>query len=1121
MYAPFKNSLGSSLNDVVLVQGEWTFGGEPIGTKIMYAGGKPKYTYNQAIMAYAQLNGYNLIPDVEDDESASTQTARQPAPAPPTARQPAPAPPAPQTGRRRSREASSSSGDGRRVRARPSPIDPADMVICDQPDQVYNKDNVLPNPNQTDMNPATSSMYHTASSEDEEQHDEMVASVQYAALIDELKHVLADGMRLLSWLRDSSLGQLRRYVVDIKRHQERGTSSNDANTFNAALEFLEMNVHRMTTEAATVSGDQAKIKHLLDAFLNTPVSTGDNDPFPNNSYAERQPLKILRQKSFEELDAVINKRIMVVTSMMQTYKTAAQALFMLLEMARGNMVCMLQGADKVALDQYEQGIKGIVGLLEKECRLEYTVHFAKPDDMADAIARHKAGHPVVVIGLVHDVQMSRIADGINADNYWGKVAVIVDEAHSIMSPSKGSDDHSKRCSLLKTMIKSAARMYLVSATSADVIFNLDGLVPADDILRKTGPDRDWIGLPMYIGMDALQPIVRTDAPFYMEHFTKDTLYGLDVNQVIVNLTTNLDMLNRVDSTTWSPVWTAFIESAVKLPGGGFVFTRQTSHRNVLMNTELICLSHLKAHDCVTVMIHGSSPGNAKANDQYDLVIEPSDKSAYSCIVMWRDPDSIFWSGDDAISACTTRDEWRSAVKYKCYDNWTGACDDADFQELVEDRMIFMTTNLDGGSVSIVQKSLGRGITHVAIAQMSDSQSVIQMIGRPFHNQSDVKTMILPHGAEGTTEEDRERYVYGKPIVYFFGSVGDLRSIRHYYQLPGELHANMVVAGAVTGTGTMYTRGPSAVLRGTEIGLGVAKMTQRVVAHAAKLDAPACTAQAAWGTRRPEHIEPAAMEEQQQQQQQQQEAAQWEQQNGGASVRLVIGGDVRRPDAVLQETDMDVVFRFDNVDGRLMGDGEYEWLLPQFPVSNTTKFGTGNGNHQANNCPAHLAYKDALKNFYVVHEERSCVEIRVLKVDRERAAAMDAGDEAFTWTKYESRRRAWEQQTHVPGGACGSDACTRRREAQDIDGADMDSITALLRRFCSDPQNVGKHGTIATFNTMLAEAYPAAVERIIRNRRDNGVLRPDCMVYGTSMCSVQGVQEEVVNGQREWRIVGRV
>jgi hypothetical protein len=57
--------------------------------------------------------------------------------------------------------------------------------------------------------------------------------------------------------------------------------------------------------------------------------------------------------------------------------------------------------------------------------------------------------------------------------------------------------------------------------------------------------------------------------------------------------------------------------------------------------------------------------------------------------------------------------------------------------------------------------------------------------------------------------------------------------------------------------------------------------------------------------------------------------------------------------------------------------------------------------------------------------------------------------------------------------------------------------------------------------MLAEAYPAAVERIIRNRRDNGVLRPDCMVYGTSMCSVQGVQEEVVNGQREWRIVGRV
>lgn len=63
------------------------------------------------------------------------------------------------------------------------------------------------------------------------------------------------------------------------------------------------------------------------------------------------------------------------------------------------------------------------------------------------------------------------------------------------------------------VVTTTQHTYLVSATSADVFYNLDGLVPADDILRKTGPDHNWIGLPLYIGMDALQPIMRTARPF--------------------------------------------------------------------------------------------------------------------------------------------------------------------------------------------------------------------------------------------------------------------------------------------------------------------------------------------------------------------------------------------------------------------------------------------------------------------------------------------------------------------------------------------------------------------------------------------------------------------------------
>lgn len=1004
-FAEYKNARGTSLSDVVPDVDEWKFDGMKIR---LY--GIAHYTYKKAIMAFAERNNYatdtkptkSTEPTEPTKSTKSTKSAESTVVVPTTPPREDEEATAAATlasmGRRRSREPSTGSDDdddvvGRRaaVRAKKTPaLDSTDIIIFPERDlvMVANKHNMY-DPQDMAGSPSSPSSSSVYDDTDEDEDENEMTFDRYSALIDKLGRVATDFPKLLRWVRSLSGTQLRRYAADIERCLQHGASSKDVSILEMGRYAVVAQLHldgnggdkrgrvaataaAADNNAADVGTDNAKVKTLLQTFLTTSVTIekdGMPDLYPETSFAKRQPLKILRQKTFEALDAVIDKKVVCVCSMMQTFKTASQAEVMLLEMARGNMVCMLMGSEGGAVDKYTENIKDIIGIVEKASHLEYTVTFARGDDMADAIARHEAGHPVVVIALAHHTQLSKICDGLRKKDYFDKVAVIIDEVHSKMSPPKnaGGSEHSQRCMYMKEMIKGTARAYLVSATPADVIFNIDDAsfgIPGDQIQYLTGPDADWIGWSMYLGIDSLQPSVRVDGPFYKHHYVKETLFGCDVEQVAVHLPTNMDMLNRVDHGTWSPAWRAFIGEAHALKG--FVFTRPTYIRNVFMNTELINLIHLKSFDCVTVMMHGSASGNAKSNAKFDLVIEPSVKSAHPCIVMWRNPDSIFWTDEDSVASCTTREAWRSAVEYRCFKSWTDACKNAEVRARVANRMIFMSTNLDGGSVSIVQKTLGRSITHITVAHMSDYNNVIQMIGRAFHNQPDVEVMCLRHGAEGAVEEDRERYVYGKPIVRAFMSATDIGGLKDYFHLTDEMCANKKRFGAVQDARAMYTKPTTAFMRNNEVGLGVARVTQRVAVRAT-LDVGARVAQSKWG-------------------------------------------------------------------------------------------------HAL--CPSHIGA-------VIVEEEEQ-----------------------------EQQQREQQQENEQ-----GTQSCA-------------DGVTALLRRFCSDPRNVGKHGTITTFNAMLAVAFPTTVERIVSSRRDRGVLRPECMVHGASMCSIPGVREEVVNGQRMWRIMGR-
>ena len=972
------------------------------------------------------------------------------------------------------------------------------------------------------MRALAASLYLTASeniSEDNSWEDggayEMWTPETRRARIDELRVIVVDIPSMYAWIQESPVFALRRDLACIDEFLEHGASSADATILGSARFFVdrELYVRERAITAAPASGgsggmgdsgadNMVKVRNILDTFLNVRVTIDKDDMpdlYPDTSFAKRQPLAILRQDNFEALDAAIDGKVMCVRSMMQTFKTASQVGFMLLELARGNMVCMLMGSEGGAVDKYTENVRDIIAIIEKECRAPYTICFAKGDDMADAIARHEAGHPVVVIALAHHTQLAKIYDGLAKGCYFDKVAIIIDEVHSKMSPPKtiGGPEHSLRCSYMKELIKGSSRAYLVTATSADVVFNIDDGsfgIPGDQIQYITGPDANWIGWPLYLGIDSLTPFVRTEGSFCRHRYVKETLFGCDASQTAINLTSNMDVLNQVDTERWCPAYRAFIEEANGLQG--FVFTRPTYIRNVLINTELVNMIHLKAFDCVTVMIHGTASTNAKANDKFDLVVEPGIKSAYPCIVMWRDPDSAFWT-DANVAANATREAWCAAVQYRAFKSWTDACKDEEVRQRVARRMIFMSTNLGGGSVSIVQKTLGRSITHIAVAHMSDYNNVIQMIGRAFHNQPDVRVMCMRHGAADSSEDDRERFVHGKPIVRAFMSAQDIGDLKEYFHLTDEMCANKRRFDTVGGGNALYTRPATAFLRGNEVGLGVAKVMRRVAAHA-KLDVGAADAQKEWGEDHcPDHIEAVAMWEEQREQHEQQ---------GDVTLSLWGEAAARKPSATVLETDMDVVFRFDGVTAEMIDAGAYKWSV-SYPITSTARFANGSGTHQPNNCPVHLAHMggSSYKNIWVIDEVRGCVEIKVLKVERERAREMDG--ETFTWTRYDSG--VWVENTHQAGDECSSEACSRRRRAMTegvgVDG-DMASGLGLLRDFCA--LNKGFCGGMTDFNNGLAATFHAEYSRLVTFKTAQGHARPNIVIGSRTFDAL--IREKVID-----------
>jgi hypothetical protein len=521
--------------------------------------------------------------------------------------------------------------------------------------------------------------------------------------------------------------------------------------------------------------------------------------------------------------------------------------------------------------------------------------------------------------------------------------------------------------------------------------------------------------PLYLGINSLKPFFRTDEPFNKIHFVEDTLYGCDFKGTAINLKlkTNLDILNNIDKKSWLPAYGEFMDEANALKG--FVFTCQTKLRNVLKNTEVINLIHLKAYDCVTVMIHGKTSNNCGEDEDFDLVVKPDVKAANPCIVMWRNPEFNF----NSIHPNSTIEEWRKAVMVAPFKDWKEACKDADVLAKIHDKMIFISTNLDGGSVSIVQNTIGRSITHIAVRHKSDYNPFFQTVGRAFHNQPGVKVMCLRHGADGATEEDRERYLIGKPIVRAFMSAGDIDDLKKYFHLSDEMSANQARFDTVSREEAMYTCPTSGFLRHNNVGLSVAKMSKRVSAYA-ELNVDAEKAQEQWAGFCPSHIKKAVTDEEHRQQKLNEMLPK-------ANVTLKITGEeeARKPSKVVCDTDTDTVFRFNDVT-TAMKEVKYEWKVTS-PVVSSSKCGNGPGNHQPNNCPAHLAHMtgQSYKNIYVMDVVPGCVDIRVLKMDREDAKKMDG--KAFTYTIF--KMGEWKQAKHRPGGRCNSDACKNRARKQ--------------------------------------------------------------------------------------------
>ena len=367
---------------------------------------------------------------------------------------------------------------------------------------------------------------------------------------------------------------------------------------------------------------------------------GDNDLYPEKTFAQRQPFELFHNTDVDTLlGKISDKKIILAQSMMQTYKTAAQVGFMLTEMARRNMVLMVMGSEGGAIDAYKKNINNIITVLENN---NDTISFFTSDQMENAIKWHNKGEPVAIIALAHHTHLQKFIDAI-PEHYYDKVSIIVDEIHSKLS----STNPSQRCRQLVELIKKAKCSYLVTATMTDVIFNISDLnldIDNDKIAYIKGPAGGWAGWPYYMSINALQPAVgSTDTSLYKNQYTKDTLFGCDIHNNTHGIKNNIGVLNKIIIADWDPLYKKFIEEADNVKG--FVFTRTSDRRNVFMNTELVNAIHLKAFDCITVTIHGSGLGNTRSGQ--DLIVDRDTKNQYPCIAMWRrEPNSAFWNAGE-------------------------------------------------------------------------------------------------------------------------------------------------------------------------------------------------------------------------------------------------------------------------------------------------------------------------------------------------------------------------------------------------------------------------------------------------------------------------------------------
>ena len=345
---------------------------------------------------------------------------------------------------------------------------------------------------------------------------------------------------------------------------------------------------------------------------------------------------------------------------------------------------------------------------------------------------------------------------------------------------------------------------------------------------------------------------------------------------------------------------------------------------------------------------------------------------------------------------STAEAWRDAVVVKPFNSWMDACNDDEFKCEMANRMIVMGTNLDGGSVSFVNNKLGRAITHIAIAPMSDHNSVIQMIGRAFHNQPDVKVMLK---TRGTSMEDGQKYIFGKPIVRAFMSAYDIEELKRNFDTTDEMCANYKTFNTIDGANALYSMPINTFLKHNTVGLAVAKVSQKVRQFTAI--ATAEEAKAKWGDELcPEHVKELAVVEETQRVAKAAAAA-------NCFPSLIIGSNTYTAEVLQIESkdmraDTCTVVCFRGMDSVEMVNFNVDNCIVK-----TTVDQPDGGVAGGFGCPAHIAPEEYGHTWFY-NTDKHWVEMRVMTVP--------ADDEiyqkpSFTWIEYEGDGR-WSIRNHV-------------------------------------------------------------------------------------------------------------